>query len=123
MVGSAAEWISKPNVNSVFLNGSTTRNPNAKHQYGLRGFRKRCLRRSLRIKSDQRVTNAEIAQRTKKKISNTNYEVKKKRRKCLGHVFKMKKNKTKTCYLKMEPFTLPGQREVEKLSETKRRTI
>jgi len=110
--------IYKSNVRSVLLYGSETWKTNTKCESRLRGFEGRCLRRILQIRWEQRVTNAEIAQRTG--INNINDEVKRRRWKWLGHVFRMQKKRHPYAALKWNP---SGKREAGRPRETWRRTM
>lgn len=68
---------------------SETRKTNAKRESQFMEFEGRCLRRNIPIRVEHRVAIAEIAKRTD--TTNINDKVRKKRWRCLGHVFRMLK--------------------------------
>ncbi|XP_060570017.1 uncharacterized protein LOC132728386 [Ruditapes philippinarum] len=75
------------NVRSVLLYASETWRTNTKVESRLRGFESRCLRRILKIRWQQHVTNVEVNRRSG--ITNIVQEVKSRRWRWLGHVLRM----------------------------------
>ena len=81
----------RSNVRSVLLYASETWRTNKRLESRLRGFEGRCLKRILRMRWEQLVTNKEISRHTG--ISNIVEEVKQRRWRWFGHVLRMNKNK------------------------------
>ena len=82
------------------------------------GFEGRCLRRILRIRWEQRVTNKEISRRTG--INNIVKDVTQRRWRWFGHVLRMNKNRHPSAALRWTP---PGKRKRGRPLGTWRRTI
>ena len=97
--------IYRSNVPSVLLYAAETWRTNKKLESRLRGFEGRCLRRILRIRWEQCVTNREVSRRTG--INNIVEEVRHRRWKWLGHVLRMNKNRHPHAALRWAP---PGKR-------------
>ena len=110
--------IYKSNVRSVLLYGAETWKTSTKTDSRTRGFEGRCLRRILRIRWDQRVTNTEVFRRTG--INNINDEIKKRRWKWLGHTLRMQNTRHPRMALTWNP---GGKRARGRPRETWRRTI
>ena len=110
--------IYKSNVRSVLLYASETWRTNKKIESRLRGFEGRCLRRILKIRWEQRVTNEEIRRRTK--INNIVEEVKQRRWRWLGHTLRMERTRHPNRALRWAP---PGKRKRGRPLGTWRRTI
>ena len=110
--------IYRSNVRSVLLYASETWRTNKRLESRLRGFEGRCLRRILRIRWEQRVTNKEISRRTS--INNIVEDVKQRRWRWFGHVLRMNKNRHPRAALRWTP---PGKRKRGRPLGTWRRTI
>ena len=93
--------IYRSNVRSVLLYAAETWRTNKKLESRLRGFEGRCLRRILRIRWEQRVTNREVSRRTG--INNIVEEVRHRRWRWLGHVLRMNKNRHPHAALRWAP--------------------
>ena len=110
--------IYRSNVRSTLLYAAETWRTNKKLESRLRGFEGRCLRRILKVRWDQRVTNDEIWRRTS--TSNIVLEVRKRRWMWLGHVLRMKKGRHPLEALSWAP---PGKRSRGRPLRTWRRTV
>ena len=100
--------IYRSNVHSVLLYASETWKTNKRLESRLRGFEGRCLRRILRIRWEQRVTNKEISRRIG--INNIVEDVKQRRWRWFGHVPRMNKNRHPRAELRWTP---PGKTKPE----------
>ena len=110
--------IYKSNVRSVLLYGAETWKTSTKTESRLRGFEGRCLRRILKIRWQQKITNEEISQITG--INSITSELKQRRWKWMGHVLRMPKTRHPHIALKWTP---GGKRGRGRPRETWRRTI
>ena len=110
--------IYRSNVRSVLLYAAETWRTNKKIEQRIRGFESRCLRRILKIRWEQRVSNKEVAERTG--IPNIVEEIKRRRWKWLGHVLRMHKNRHPYVALKWTP---QGKRSRGRPLGTWRRTV
>ena len=110
--------IYRSNVRSVLLYASETWRTNKRLESRLRGFEGRCLRRILRIRWEQRVTNKEISRHTG--INNIVEDVKQRRWRWFGHEVRMNKNRHPCAALRWTP---PGKRKRGRPLGTWRRTI
>ncbi|XP_068680188.1 two pore channel protein 1-like [Montipora foliosa] len=98
-------WTVQSNVRSTLLYASETWRPNKKLESKLRGFEGRCLRRILKVRWQEKVSNEEIWRRTG--MNNIVLEVKRRRWTWLGHVLCMKKGRHPLEALSWVP---PGKR-------------
>ena len=110
--------IYQSNVRSTLLYAAETWRTNKRIESKLRGFEGRCLRRILKVRWEERVSNQEIWRRTN--INNIVLEVKKRRWTWLGHVLRMKKGRHPLEALSWAP---PGKRSRGRPLGTWRRTI
>ena len=110
--------IYQSNVRSTLLYASETWRTNKKLESRLRGFEGRCLRRILKIRWQDRVSNEEIWRRTG--MGGIVLEVKRRRWTWLGHVLRMKKGRHPLEALSWAP---PGKRNRGRPLGTWRRTI
>ena len=110
--------IYRSNVRSVLLYAAETWRINKRLESRLRGFEGRCLRRILKVRWEQRVSNEEIWR--KARWNNIVMEVKKRRWTWLGHVLRMKKGRHPLEALSWQP---PGKRSRGRPLGTWRRTI
>ena len=106
------------NVCSVLLYASDTWRTNKKIESRLRGFEGLCLRRILKIRWEQHVTNREVNKRAG--ACCIVEEIKKRRRRWLGHVLRMSKTRPTHVALRLMP---PGKRRRGRPLGTWRRTI
>ena len=110
--------IYKSNVRSVLLYAAETWRTNRRFESRLRGFEGKCLRRILKLRWEQRVTNEEISRRTG--INNIVLEVKQRRWRWLGHVLRMNRSRHPHVALRWHP---PGNRKRGRPLGTWRRTV
>ena len=110
--------IYRSNVRSILLYASETWRTNKRLESRLRGFEGRCLRRILKIRWEQRITNKEIRRRTG--INSITDEVKQRRWRWLGHVLRMSGERLPHVALRWRP---PGRRRRGRPLGTWRRTV
>ena len=110
--------IYKSNVRSVLLYAAETWRTNQKIESRLRGFESRCLRRILRIRWEQRVSNKKVSERTG--VNPIVDEVRTRRWRWVGHVLRMEKNRHPLIALKWNP---QGKRKRGRPRGTWRRTV
>ena len=110
--------IYRSNVRSTLLYAAETWRMNKKLESRLRGFEGRCLRRILKVRWEDKVTNEEVWARTG--ITNIVMEVKRRRWTWLGHVLRMKKTRHPLEALNWAP---PGKRNRGRPLGTWRRTV
>ena len=110
--------IYKSNVRSVLLYGAETWKCTKEIERRLRGVEGRLLRRIMKIRWTDRVSNIELAERTG--ISNINQEIKKRRWKYIGHVLRMEPSRHVKRALRWTP---AGKRKQGRPKSTWRRTV
>ncbi len=108
----------RSNVRSVLLYSAETWKTNKTIESKLRGFEGRCLRRILKVRWPQTISNREI--RTRTGINDINEEITKRRWRWLGHVLRMDSSRHTKTALRWTP---QGQRKRGRPKGTWRRTV